>query len=257
MTARPAVIDTHCHLDVDAFEPDRRTIIERARIAGVSDIVVPAIRRDGWERLLRLCESDASLHPALGLHPVFLEQHDDEDIDALERSVARRRPVAVGEIGLDFYINDPDRGRQSDLCAAQLDIAARYRLPVLLHVRKAHDQMIKLLRDHPVIGGIAHAFNGSMQQAEHYISLGFKLGFGGMVTYPRSRKLRNLAVRLPMSSLVLETDAPDMAPESHHRERNRPEWLPETLAVVAALRGVDEEEIAARTTANARAVLGI
>lgn len=252
----PAIIDTHCHIDVGDFDADRDAVIARAREAGVAAIVVPAIHREGWPALIELCRSREGLHPALGLHPVYLARHRDEDVGELERMLERHRPLAVGEIGLDFLRRDLDRDRQLALCAAQLDLAVKFDLPVILHVRKAHDEMLALLAAHNVRGGIAHAFNGSIQQGGKYAEFGFRLGFGGMLTYERSRRLRTLARELPLSSIVLETDAPDMAPASHHGERNSPEYLPECLAALAAVRDLPAAEVARQTSANARAALG-
>jgi TatD DNase family protein len=251
------LIDTHCHLDVAEFDPDREQVLARARAAGVAAIVVPAIDAAGWAPLLTLCAAHAELYPALGLHPLYLERHQDTDLDALERALAEHLPVAVGEIGLDFH--DPALSPQSQhrLCRAQLAIARAARLPVLLHVRKAHDEMLRLLEEAPPCGGIAHAFNGSQEHARRYIALGFKLGFGGMLTFERSSRLRRLARELPLEAIVLETDAPDLTVASHRYQRNSPEYLPEVLAALAEVRGADPAEVAAQTTANARSVLSL
>ncbi len=245
------LIDTHCHLDVAAFDDDRPAVLARARAAGVSRIVVPGITAEGWQGLLSLCEDEDGLYSALGLHPVFLDQHRPDDLRALETAIARHAPVAVGEIGLDFYLPALDVERQKALFEAQLHIARDAGLPVLLHVRKAHDDTLALLRRTRVTGGICHAFNGSQQQARQYIDLGFKLGFGGMLTYDRSHKLHRLARDLPLEALVLETDAPDMPPASHQGRRNSPEYLPEVLRALARLREEDAADITAQTTANA------
>jgi len=253
------LIDTHCHLDVADFDADRERVLTAARTAGVRDIVVPGIERAGWPGLLALCASDDGLHPALGLHPVYLERHGEGDVAALQQALAEHRPVAVGEIGLDFHIatDEQDRSRQRELCAAQLALAAAAGLPALLHVRKAHEDMLGLLRAAGLAGGIAHAFNGSLEQAHEYLDLGFRLGFGGMLTFERSSKLRRLAAALPLEAIVLETDAPDLTVASHRYQRNSPEYLPEVLAALAEVRGADPGELAAATTANARAVLGL
>jgi len=226
-----------------------------ARAAGVAGIVVPGIDAGGWQKLLRLCGDDETLHPALGLHPLFLERHRDADLDALEQRTREAQPVAIGEIGLDFHDKDADQARQTELCAAQLALAREAQLPVLLHVRKAHDEMLKLLRETPVVGGTAHAFNGSLQQAHQYLDLGFCLGFGGMLTFERSSKLRRLARELPLDAIVLETDAPDLTVASHRYERNSPAYLPEVLSALAEVRDADPAAVAAQTTANARRVL--
>ncbi|MGD8275682.1 MAG: TatD family hydrolase [Thiohalocapsa sp.] len=253
------LIDTHCHLDVSDFDADRDRVLAQCREAGVRDIVVPAIDRAGWPKLLALCADQAMLHPALGMHPVFMDRHADADLPALEAALAEHHPLAVGEIGLDFALEKDTAGRerQRQLCAAQLAIAAAAGLPVLLHVRKAHDVMLGLLRQAGVMGGIAHAFNGSLEQAHQYLDLGFRLGFGGMLTFERSSKLRRLAAELPMEAIVLETDAPDLTVASHRYERNSPEYLPEVLVALAGARDADPQDLAVATTANARAVLGI
>jgi TatD DNase family protein len=251
------LIDTHCHLDVAEFDEDRDRVRKDARHAGVVGIIVPGIDADGWRKLLRLCDDDDALHPALGLHPLFLERHQDRDLDRLERQISETRPVAVGEIGLDFHDKDADQARQIELCAAQLALARDAQLPVLLHVRKAHDEMLRLLRETPVVGGTAHAFNGSLQQAHQYLELGFCLGFGGMLTFERSSKLRRLARELPLEAIVLETDAPDLTVASHRYERNSPAYLPEVLAALAEVREADPAAVAAQTTANARRLLGL
>ncbi len=251
------LIDTHCHLDVAEFDADRAQVIAAARAAGVGEVVVPGIFRDEWDAVEALCATDSGLHPALGLHPVYLDRHHERDVAELGRRVERRRPVAVGEIGLDHFVEGLDRARQLALLEGQLQVARDAGLPVLLHVRKAHDLMLRTLARLNVRGGICHAFNGSRQQAEQYLARDFKLGFGGMVTYERSSKLRALARDLPLEAIVLETDAPDMTVASHRFERNSPEYLPEVVAAIAGVRGVDAEVVARATTANARAVLGL
>jgi TatD DNase family protein len=253
------LIDTHCHLDVPEFAADRVAVRRRSREAGVMAMVVPAIHAEGWSGLLALCAEltgeSSVLYAALGLHPVYLDQHAAGDLLRLERVLADHRPVAIGEIGLDFFVRDLDPARQQSLFEAQLAIARTANLPVLLHVRRAHDQVLATLRRLPVRGGIAHAFNGSLQQAEQYIDLGFKLGFGGMLTFERSTKLRRLAAQVPLAAIVLETDAPDMTVAAHHGERNSPEYLPDVLAALAEIRELDPAMLAASTTATARAAL--
>jgi TatD DNase family protein len=251
------VIDTHCHLDVAEFDPDRAQVLARTRAAGVTGLVIPAIHRAGWPGLLALCATAADLFPALGLHPVYLGQHADADIAALERAVADSRPLAIGEIGLDYFVEGLDRDRQQALVEAQLAIARAAGLPVLLHVRKAHEQVLATLQRIRVRGGIAHAFSGGIEEARRYQALGFKLGFGGMLTFERSRKLRALAAALPADAIVLETDAPDLTVASHQGSRNSPEYLPEVLAALAQVRGEDADWLAGQTTTNARGVLGL
>jgi TatD DNase family protein len=251
------LIDSHCHLDVAAFDADRQAVLDRARNHAVVGMVVPGIQASGWKALLALCNEEAGLYPALGLHPVFLEQHQPADLRLLETELAAQHPVAVGEIGLDFHVDGLDHERQQQLFEAQLVIASAAGLPVILHVRKAHDQVLATLRRVRVRGGICHAFNGSLQQASQYSDLGFRFGFGGMLTFERSSRLRALARALPLEAMVLETDAPDMTVFQHHGERNSPEYLPYCLAALATLRDADPEEVARVTTANVREVLSL
>jgi TatD DNase family protein len=252
-----ALVDTHCHLDVEEFAADRAAVLARARAAGVVAQVIPAIHRAGWPFLLALCDSEPDLFPTAGLHPVYLAQHEDADLEALATVVAAARPVAIGEIGLDWFVEGLDRERQQVLFERQLAIARDANLPVILHVRRAHDAALAILRRLRVRGGIAHAYSGSLEQARQYLDLGFRLGFGGMLTFERSTKLRRLARELPLEAIVLETDAPDLTVASHRGERNSPEYLPEVLAALAEVRDADPANVAARTTANACAVFGL
>lgn len=251
------LFDSHCHIDVDAFDDDRDRVLAEARAAGVRDILVPAVRRRTWPALTELCDADPHLYPALGLHPVYLAEHALGDVEALHDAVGAHRPVAIGEIGLDWQIPDLDRDRQQRLFEAQLAVAEAHGLPVVLHVRKAHDPVLNTLKRFRLPGGFCHAFNGSLQQAARYLDGGFRLGFGGMLTYERSTHLRRLARDLPDEALVLETDSPDMTVASHRYERNSPAYLPEVLETLALLRDTDPVDMAATTTRNARTVLGL
>lgn len=248
------IIDTHCHLDIEAFDHDRDDVLQRCALAGVRRIIVPGIIARTWDTLLYTCMKTPGLYPCIGLHPVYLADHCLADLDKMASVIEEKNPLAVGEIGLDYYITSLDRIEQQNLFEQQLEIAQHYKLPVILHVRKSHDAILSTLRRIRVVGGICHAFNGSQQQASQYIELGFKLGFGGMITYQKSQKLRRLAKDLPLESLVLETDAPDMSGAMHHGERNSPEYLPEYLAELAILRGMSLEELALQTTRNAETV---
>jgi len=252
------LVDSHCHLDFPIFDPDRETILARCREIGLKSIIIPGVARNGWKKLLSLCSRHHNmLYPALGLHPLFLARHRKTDLSELAKQICHNRPVAIGEIGLDYYTPHQDRVLQQDYFEAQLDIAEDTGLPVILHVRKAHDTALGCLRRRHLKGGVAHAFNGSLQQAEQYLELGFKLGFGGAITYSRASRLRRLARQLPLDALVLETDAPDMAPANHHGERNQPDFLPETVKILAGLRDENPSAIAAQTTANARQLFAI
>lgn len=249
------LIDTHCHLDLPAFDIDRQEVLERARAVGVTDLVLPAVSRGRWDDLIAYCNPDPGLHYALGIHPLYVDRHSDADLVKLESLIGGHHPVAVGEVGLDYYVSTPDRLVQEHFFSAQLELAKKFQLPVILHVRKAHDQAQKYLREAGVKPGIVHAFSGSLQQAKNYIDLGFRLGFGGTLTYTRSSRIRRLARELPLDSLVLETDAPDMAVSRYRGERNSPEYLPYILAALAETRREDENKLAAATSANARSVL--
>lgn len=248
------LVDTHCHIDLPDFDADRSAVLERCRLSGVSRIVVPGVQSETWEHLKQVCDANPALYPCFGLHPFYLAQHVTADIAKLALQIEQHRPVAVGEIGLDYFVEGLDHHRQISLFEDQLAIAANASLPVILHVRKSHDAVLSSLQKNPVKGGICHAFNGSLQQADRYIALGFKLGFGGMLTYERSRKLQQLAKLLPIEAIVLETDAPDMTVASHHGQRNSPEYLPECLQALANARAEDVASVAAQTTANANEI---
>lgn len=249
------IIDTHCHLDVSAFDQDRADVLARCRSRGINRIVIPAIEAESWNNVLDLCKSEKGLYPALGLHPVFIEKHQAADVNKLAKLLETVSPVAIGEIGLDFYIKELDKQRQIDLFEAQLQLAKKNDLPVILHVRKAHDQVLQLLKKYKLKGGFSHAFNGSLQQAKQYIELGFKLGFGGTLTYENSRKIHQLAKSLSLDAIVLETDAPDMVVESHRGQRNSPEYIMESLLALAKIRNEDMDDIARQTTENANEVI--
>lgn len=249
------LIDTHCHLDAAEFDADRDAVVQRAQEAGVGRIVVPAVSRANFEPVLAACARYSCCRPALGLHPMLVAEHGEVDLQDLRKAIEIHHPLAVGEIGLDFFVPDADVARQEFFFVEQLKIARDYDLPVLLHIRRAQDQVLKQLRRIPVNGGIAHAFNGSRQQADAFIKLGFKLGFGGAMTYPRATRLRALAASLPLEAIVLETDAPDIPPVFAARQRNSPEYLPRIAETLAGLRGLALTEISLATGRNALEVL--
>jgi TatD DNase family protein len=266
-------IDTHCHLDAAEFDADRDAVREAARQVGVTRCVIPAVQRTHWTEVAQLAERHGDAY-ALGIHPLYVPRAQEADLLALERALTERRDdprlVAVGEIGLDFFVPElctPDmRERQWFFYTAQLKLAQKHGLPVILHVRRSADLLLKGLRQCCVTSGIAHAFNGSSQQAQAFVDMGFALGFGGTLTYERSLQLRRLACELPLSALVLETDAPDIPPQWLYQTaeqralgaaqgRNSPAELPRIAQVLAGLRGVPLADLAAATTANAGRVL--
>ncbi len=246
------LVDTHCHLDASEFDDDRADIAVRAQDAGVARIVVPAVEAANFTIVQALAAEFPWCRYALGIHPLFIARAKEEDIDALKQQLEQRLPVAIGEIGLDLFIPNPDIERQQVFFVAQLKLAHDFDLPVILHVRKSSDLILKHLRRIGVKGGIAHAFNGSFQQAERFMEMGFKLGFGGAMTYDRALHIRELARKLPLEAIVLETDAPDIAPEwLGHRGRNSPHELPAIARVLADLRGLPLAEVIAATGKNA------
>ncbi|MDR3391115.1 MAG: TatD family hydrolase [Sulfuriferula sp.] len=252
----PAYIDTHCHLDAAEFDADRDAVVARAISSGVARIIVPAVTADNFAAVQAICERYALCRPALGLHPIYAMQHQPDDLARLRAAVQETHPLAIGEIGLDLFVDDVDIARQTYYFTEQLKIAHEFDLPVLLHTRRANDEILRQLRRFDIRRGIAHAFSGSRQQADAFIKQGFKLGFGGAFTYTRATNLRRLAAALPLESIVLETDAPDMAPSWAWRQRNSPEYLAQIAGELAALRGVDPATIAKVTGENARAILG-
>ncbi len=239
------LIDSHCHLDFEAFNNDRQQVIESAQKNGVYKFIIPGDQQE-------------SIELALGLHPYFIEQHQEDDLQKLEGTLEKENAIAVGEIGLDYYEQSLDRQKQIYFFGAQLEIAKSHSLPVIVHARKSHDDVILLLKKHDFkSGGIIHAFNGSLQQAEQFMELGFKLGFGGMLTYKKSVKLRRLAKQLPLEAIVLETDAPDMTGLAHHGQRNSPAYLTEVIESLAEIRNENIEDIALQTTFNTLSVLNL
>ncbi|MBM3388914.1 MAG: TatD family deoxyribonuclease [Betaproteobacteria bacterium] len=261
-------IDTHCHLDAPEFAHDVAQVVTRAREAGVHCLVLPAVRVQDAERVRALAHAFGAAY-ALGIHPLAVPRADEADLQTLAEQLDRwcgdPRLVAVGEIGLDHFVAHQDLVRQTYFYEAQLKLAQQRALPVLLHVRRSADALLKGLRRCPVVGGIAHAFNGSHQQAQAFVDLGFALGFGGTLTFERSRQIRRLASDLPAQALVLETDAPDIPPQglyrpaavrhAHPPARNEPFQVPCIGQVLANLRGWSLAHTARVTSDNAHRVL--
>ena len=251
------LIDSHCHLDFADFDVDRDAILQHCLQLGIKKIVVPGTTVANWPRQIALCQHSPQLALALGCHPMFMSEHPADAIQQLDQAIQQYKPVALGEIGLDFYLPDFNSKQQLSLFEAQLDLAVKNALPVILHVRKAHDDVLKLLRKKALPGGIVHAFSGSAQQAEHYRHLNFLLGIGGALTYPRAQRLQRLFTELPLSQIVLETDAPDMPLYGYQGQRNSPENIPIILEKLSQLRGETVEHIAEVTTINCRQLLSI
>ena len=264
-------IDSHCHLDAAEFAPDRDAVRQAARAVGVHTCVIPAVHAEHFDEVRRLAHQHGDVY-ALGIHPLFTPQATDADLKTLAEALQQHRTdprlVAVGEIGLDGFVPGLDMALQQHHYQAQLKLAQRFDLPVILHVRRSADLLLKGLRQTPVKGGIAHAFNGSLQQAEQFIAMGFKLGFGGALTFERALQLRLLATQLPLDALVLETDAPDIPPHWLYvtaeqrlrgmpQGRNAPDQIPRIAQVLADLRGVSLETVRLATRANVCSVLAI
>ncbi|MBB5019670.1 TatD DNase family protein [Chitinivorax tropicus] len=248
------LVDTHCHLDAPEFDGDREQVVARAQAAGVTAVVVPAVARFNFESTLDMARRHGCV-VAFGLHPIYIDQHQEHDLALLRDWVAAHRPSAIGEIGLDGFVPGLDMARQTHFFVEQLKIARDFDLPVLLHIRKSQDLVLKHLRRIGVRGGIAHAFNGSWQQAEMFMQLGFKLGFGGAMTFERALRIRDLAAHLPETAIVLETDAPDISPAWAYQQRNEPAHLPRIADELARLRGVSVADLARQTCRNACSVL--
>ncbi len=251
------LIDSHCHFDDPRFDRDRERLYVRARDAGVVAQIVPAVTRDNWERVRQTCRRYPGLYPAYGLHPMFMAAHRDDHPAALGRWLDREAAVAVGECGLDFFIDDPHRARQEQLFEQQVILAVERNLPLIVHARRAVEQVIGILRRHPACRGVLHSFSGSRQQALRLMEMGFLMSFGGAITYDRATRLRRLVAGLPLEYLMLETDAPDQPDAGIRGQRNEPARLPAILSVVAELREEPREQIADITTRNAERLFGL
>ncbi|WP_079229695.1 TatD family hydrolase [Pseudomonas putida] len=255
------LIDTHTHLDFPDFDADRPRLLANAAARGVERMVVLGVYQANFQRVWDLVCSDRRIHAALGLHPVYLEQHRPEHLvqlrEWLERLRSDPRLCGVGEFGLDYFVETLDKPRQQALFEAQLQMACDFELPALLHVRRSHAQVIATLKRYkPARAGIIHAFAGSYEEAREYIKLGFRLGLGGAGTWPQALRLRKTLPRLPLESIVLETDSPDMAPVMFAGERNSPEHLPEIAQALADLMGIEALQLAQATHRNACDLFG-
>jgi TatD DNase family protein len=262
----PIWIDTHCHVDAPEFTTNLPVVIDAALQNNVQAILLPAVRAADCQQVRAMANQYGSQIPGLvytlGIHPLYTNQAQKSDVEVIEQQLSQSlsdpRFVGIGEIGLDYFVEDLDLRQQDYFFNAQLDLAEQFQLPVILHVRRSQDAILKALRGRKIPGGIAHAFNGSMQQAEQFIGLGFKLGFGGAATYERALQIRRLLKELPLDSIVTETDAPDIPPAWLRAEGiafNEPAFLPRIAQELAAIRGIDEAEFASAVWRNAMQVL--
>jgi TatD DNase family protein len=261
--------DSHCHLDAPEFINDLQEVVNRAKTNAVDGVLIPAVQVEDFDKVINLCHEQSKTLTqtvyALGIHPLYINQAKESDLQqldaALEKNINDPRLVAVGEIGLDYFVKEIDNAKQEYFFEEQLKLAKKYNLPVILHVRRAQDQILKRLRIAKLSGGIAHAFNGSFIQAEEFLKLNFKLGIGGAMTYERALQIRRLATDLSLDSFVLETDAPDIPPawlvqdENSNSRRNEPYELKRIAQQFATLRQISDEQLALQMRQNLSQVL--
>lgn len=245
------LVDSHSHFDAAEFDADRAAAHARAVAAGVVAQIVPAVDAAGWPKLRQTCAGLPGLWPAYGLHPMYLDAHRPEHLPALRAWIERERPLAVGECGLDYFVEGLDAEAQLFYFDGQLRLAREFDLPVIVHARRAVDAVIAAIRRIGGLRGVVHSFSGSAEQAAQLHRLGFLLGIGGPVTYARANRLRKLVAGMPLEQLLLETDSPDQPGAAHRGQRNEPAHLLEVLDAIATLRKVPRDDIAAATRENA------
>lgn len=251
------LIDSHVHLDDPRFDDDRDDVVKRALKAGISHMIVPAVTAARWAITKQVTDTFETVSPAYGLHPYFIDEHEIEHLDQLQTWIQQEQPIAVGECGLDFFLPELDQQKQKIFFEAQLQIAKECDLPIIIHARGAVEEVINTIKRSGHRNGMIHSFNGSQQQAEKLIELGYLLSFGATVTFPRAKKLRNLITTLPLQHLLIETDAPDQAGIKHHKQRNEPCFLIDVVSTFAELRQESQEQIALQTTENAQRLFHI
>lgn len=251
------LVDSHCHLDAGEFDPDRAAVIERARAAGVQIQIVPAVTAASWPKLREVCQQAPGLYPAYGLHPMFLAEHRAEHLALLREWIERERPRAIGECGLDYFVDGLDAEAQQTYFIGQLRLARDFDLPVVVHARRAVDAVIAAIRRIGGLRGVVHSFSGSPQQAAQLHRQGFLLGLGGPLTYERAQRLQRLVREMPLEQLLLETDAPDQPDAAIRGQRNEPARLAVIARHIAALRQTDLDTVAKTTTDNARRLFAL
>jgi TatD DNase family protein len=251
------LVDAHCHLDMSPFDDDRDQVLRRAVDQGIHAIIVPGVSAETWTNVHQLCDHNAECYPCYGLHPYWTDRHREQDLNVLKLWLTDNPAVAIGECGLDFRNKQPDRDRQQYFFHAQLDLAGQFDLPIVIHSVHATENVILALKERDGLRGMMHSFSGSYEQAQQLIDMGFYISFGGVITYDRSTRLRDTAGRLPLESLLIETDAPDQPDAAHHNQRNEPSYLLNVLDCLAELRSDSRDRIAEQTTANARRLFDI
>ena len=251
------LIDSHCHLDFEVFDQDRAQVIQRALNINIHNIIIPGTQKIFWNRIKKLCRQYQPLHPCYGLHPYWANKHKPQEISQLANYIETSRPVAIGECGLDFRSQQADKKTQLYFFEAQLDIAESSRLPVVIHSVKATESIIRCIKKFKNLKGMIHSYSGSAEQARQLIDLNFYISVSGSVTYENAKKIKNVVKEIPLSSLLLETDAPDQADIKNYGTRNEPAYLINTLQVVAQLKEVSTELVAEQTTINAKKLFQI
>ena len=244
-------MDTHCHLDLPPFDAGRSSILRQAAAAGVEAVIVPAIAADGLHNILRLAQDYPIVSAGAGLHPLFMDWHHPDDWSLVQQQVENGSVVAIGECGLDFSKASTDKPAQRKLFEQHVELAQSSGLPLIIHAHRAVEDVLQCVQRYPGVNGVVHSFNGSEQQAKSFIDIGFKLGFGGAITYPRATRLRQMITNLPLDALLLETDAPYQTGFAHKGQVNQPAWISEVCEVVAKLQDLPQQLIAEKTTANA------
>lgn len=251
------LIDCHCHLDFDAFDEDRNEIVARAKNNGITDIIIPAVSSNSWSTIKSICSSTPHIHPCYGLHPYLAGQHTDDDISNLIQWINQNHCVAIGECGLDYRKDQAEKETQMKFFELQLDIAIDTNLPVVIHSVRATEDIIKVVLNKPGLRGMIHSYSGSYEQAISLIEAGFYISLGGTVSYEHAKKVRSVASKIPASSLLLETDAPDQPDAEHTGQRNEPSYLINVLECLSELRDESKKEIAEQTSINARKLFRI
>jgi len=247
-----SLIDSHCHLDFESFDKDREQVMQRAQDNNINDIIIPGTEKIYWDRINKLCAEHKQLHPCYGLHPYWVNSHDKKNIEQLYTYVEKNTPVAIGECGLDFRENQADKNTQLYFFEAQLEIAQSHQLPVVIHSVKATETVITSIKKFKNLKGMVHSYSGSLEQANQLIELGFFISIGGSVTYDNAKKIKSVVKEIPLTSILLETDAPDQPGKQNTDNRNEPAFLINTLDSISTLKDVSQEVIAQQTTINAK-----
>ena len=245
------IIDSHCHLDFSDFDSDRSQVLQRAEQANIKKIIIPGVIKKTWNKIKQCCEEHPQLYPCYGLHPYFIDQHTPQDLNDLKEWVSLNKTIAIGECGLDYFLKSLNKEKQLFYFSHQLDLALELRLPVIIHARKSTEDIIKSIKSRHGLQGMIHSYSGSYEQAKQLIDLGFYLSFGGPVTYEKSTRLHQLIQKLPLESILVETDSPDQPTSQADNTRNEPACITHVIESIAKLRKDSIENIINQTTTNA------